>query len=67
MDTSGWIGLAILVTFAVGSLVRVVRGRRLPHLSRPEDRVSTAALADVEQNRAQSSSAWAGAGGPDPL
>ena len=62
MDTSGWIGLAILVTVVVVSLYATIR-RRLPDLARPEDRASTAALADVEQNRAQNSSTWAG-GGP---
>ena len=50
METSGWIGLAILVTFSVVSLYLTIR-RRMPTLDRPEDRVSTAALADVEQNR----------------
>ena len=65
MDTSGWIGLAILVTFAVVSLYLTIR-RRMPTLERPEDRVSIAALADVEQNRAQNSSTWAGSGGGGP-
>jgi hypothetical protein len=62
VETSGWIGVAILVAFLVGSLYRAVRARE-PNLDRPEDRVSIAALADVEQNRAQNSSSWAGAGG----
>lgn len=67
METSGWIGLALLVTFVVLSVYSTIR-RRLPNLERPEDRVSTAALADVERNRAQSSSPWAGAGGgPGPV
>jgi hypothetical protein len=64
METSGWIGLAILVTFVAAYLYLTIR-RRMPSLERPEDRVSTAALADVEQNRAQNSSPWAGGGGGD--
>ena len=66
METSGWIGLCILVAFAAGTVYRAIRGR-LPNLDRPEDRVSTAALADVERNRAQSAGPWAGGGGgPGP-
>ena len=65
METSGWIGLAILVALVVVSVSMTIR-RRLPHLERPEDRASIAALADVEQNRAQSSSTWAGPGGSGP-
>lgn len=66
MDTSFWIGLAVLVAIAVGSVSLIIRGR-VSNLARPEDRVSTAALADVERNRAQSGSSWAGAGGPGPI
>ena len=62
METSGWIGVAILVTFVVVYLYLTIR-RRMPRLDRPEDRASLASLADVEQNRGQSSSSWSGGGG----
>ena len=61
METSGWIGVAILVTFVVVYLYLTIR-RRMPTLDRPEDRASLSSLADVEQNRAQNSSSWSGGG-----
>ena len=68
VESSGWIGLAILVTFVVMGLSVTIR-RRMTNLARPEDRASIAALADVEQHRAQHASTWAGAGGggADPV
>lgn len=62
METSGWIGVAILVAFVAVSLYLTIR-RRMPNLARAEDRVSNAALADVERHRGQNSSTWAGVGG----
>ena len=64
MDSSGWIGLAILIVL-IGSTIYLSLRRRLPTPQRPEERLTITALADVERNRAQSF--WPGSGGgPSP-